>query len=48
MSITLELPRVTTAETLDEFAVDERFAFAAFLVFDDASQLRDDESSLGY
>jgi hypothetical protein len=47
VSITLELPRLTMAETFDEFEVDDRFAFTAFFVYDDASVLRNYEATVG-
>ncbi len=44
MSTTLELPRVTLAETWDDFDIDERFAFAALVVYGDAMLSSDDDS----
>ncbi|HEY5439392.1 MAG TPA: hypothetical protein VIJ99_10885 [Acidimicrobiales bacterium] len=36
MSITLEAPRIAVAETMSDFELDPRFAFAALLVYSDA------------
>lgn len=42
LSTTLEAPRIAVAETLGEFEVDQRFAFAALLVYSDASLVGDE------
>ncbi|MEO9181120.1 MAG: hypothetical protein ABI298_05675 [Acidimicrobiales bacterium] len=48
MSTTLDLPRVTLAESWDEFDIDERFGFATLLEFGDASIVSDDVIGVGY
>ena len=48
MSTTLDIPRVTLAQTWDEFDMDERYAFAMLLDFGDASYVSDDVSGVSY
>lgn len=47
LSTTIELPQVALAETWDEFDVEEHFAFATLLIYDDASHVGDDARNVG-
>jgi hypothetical protein len=47
VSITLEEPRTVAVESFDQFAVDERYVFVAYLACNDASPLRSGEDGNG-